>query len=108
MGVLLVSATFEAVLVFLEFLLLLSSFLTVMGVIVLRVRRPELERPYKCWGYPVTPLLFLAISGWMMFYILREKPAEALWGLGTLLAGAVLFAVAKRMETAPIPTCRDS
>lgn len=96
--ILLLTATFKAVVIYLEFILLLSSFLAVLGVIVLRIRRPDLERPYRTWGYPVTPLLFLAISGFMMFYIVTEKPVETLWGLGTLLVGALLYGGAKLHE----------
>ena len=94
--VLLLTATFEAVLVFLQFLLLMSSFLTVMGVIVLRVRQPDLPRPYRAWGYPVTPLLFLTMSGFMMFHIVREQAVEALWGFAILGGGLLLYLVARR------------
>jgi APA family basic amino acid/polyamine antiporter len=96
--VLLLSATFEAVLVFLEFLLLVSSFLTVLGVIVLRVRRPELERPYRAWGYPVTPILFLSISAFMMVHIVRERGVEALFGVGLLVVGAAVYLYARTQE----------
>jgi APA family basic amino acid/polyamine antiporter len=44
------------------------------GVIVLRITQPDLPRPYRCWGYPVTPLLFLAVSLWMMWHIMRSNP----------------------------------
>ena len=76
--------------------------LTVMGVIVLRVRRPELPRPYRTWGYPVTPLVFLAMSAFMMFYIMREKPMEALWGLGTLVVGGLLYVVARLRQSSVV------
>ncbi len=99
---LLLSATFEAVLVFLQFLLLVSSFLAVLGVIVLRVREPELPRPYRAWGYPVTPVLFLSISTFMMVHIVRERGMEALWGAGLLAAGAGVYAMAKRFSVDPL------
>lgn len=94
--VLLLSATFEAVLVFLQFLLLMSSFLTVLGVIVLRVRQPDLPRPYRAWGYPVTPVLFLTISAFMMVNIVLERGVEALWGVSLLVVGVLVYLVARR------------
>ncbi len=93
--VLLLTATFESVLVYIELVLIASSFLTVLGVFVLRIRHPELPRPYRTWGYPVTPLFFLAISVFMGVHVARDKPVEALWGVGTLVVGVVLYAVAK-------------
>ena len=88
---LLLTATFEAVLTYLQFSLTCCSFLTVLGVIVLRVRRPELPRPYRTWGYPVTPLIFLGVSAWMMWHLLRSHPMESLAGAGTMLLGLLIY-----------------
>lgn len=92
--VLLFTASFEQVLVFVELLLLLSSVLTVAGVFWLRWREPDLARPLKAWGYPVTPLLFLAVCAWMMVYVVRERPHEALWGGVIVVAGLLLYVLA--------------
>ncbi len=89
--VLLLSGKFEDVLVYIQMALILFSALTVLGVIVLRVREPDLPRPYRTWGYPVTPVLFLIVSGIMIFYIVQSKPWESLAGLGTVLAGLVVY-----------------
>ena len=89
--VLLLTATFEAVLTYIQFSLTFCSFLAVLGVIVLRRRRPELHRPYKTWGYPVTPLIFLTVSLWMMWHILRSQPRESLAGIATLLLGLGIY-----------------
>lgn len=85
------TGTFQTVLIYTQFSLLLSSFLTVLGLIVLRFREPNLDRPYKVWGYPVTPILFLAITLWMMTFVVLEKPKESLLGLITVLAGLIIF-----------------
>ena len=53
---LLMTQSFEAVLEYIQFSLTLCSFLAVLGVIVLRVTQPALTRPYRTWGYPVTPV----------------------------------------------------
>ena len=75
------------------FTLSLFSSLAVSCVIVLRIRRPELERPFRAWGYPVTPLLFLGVSGWMMYWAMRGRPFESVLALLTVLLGGLIFAV---------------
>ena len=75
------------------FTLTLFSSLAVSCVIVLRIRRPELERPFRAWGYPVTPLLFLGVSGWMMYWAFRGRPLESVLALLTVLLGGLIFAV---------------
>ena len=75
------------------FTLTLFASLAVSCVIVLRIRRPDLERPFRAWGYPVSPLLFLAVSGWMMYWAIQGRPAESILSLLTVLLGGVIFAV---------------
>ena len=90
-ALLLCTATFEKVLVYVQFTLLLCSFLTVLGMVILRVRQPDLPRPYRAWGYPVTPLVFLGIGLWMMGYVVYSQPKESLAGLGTLALGLLIY-----------------
>lgn len=89
--VLILTATFEKVLSYVQFSIQLCSCLTVIGLIVLRRTEPDLPRPVRCWGYPFTPLIFITISGWMMTYQLLQQPRESLAGLGTILIGALLY-----------------
>ncbi|SHK26382.1 APC family permease [Hymenobacter psychrotolerans] len=91
-----VTATFEQVLLYAGFVLNLFTFLTVLGLFVLRWRQPNLPRPYRAWGYPVTPLLFLALSAWTLWFIIHDKPTESLYGLLTVLAGLVPYALSRR------------
>jgi APA family basic amino acid/polyamine antiporter len=88
---LLLTGTFEGVLVYIQLALTLFSALTVLGVMVLRVREPGLKRPYRTWGYPVTPALFLLVSGIMVFFIVRSNPRESAEGLATVLAGLFVY-----------------
>jgi APA family basic amino acid/polyamine antiporter len=97
---LILTTSFEAVVNYLQFSLNFCSFLTVLGLIVLRVREPALPRPYRTWGYPVTPLLFLALSLWMMIFQLREKPHESLAGLATMALGLAVYFVASKWSAA--------
>jgi APA family basic amino acid/polyamine antiporter len=95
-NVLLFTQSFEAVLEYVQFSLTFCSFLTVLGLIVLRITRPDLPRPYRTWGYPVTPLVFLAITLFTMYYLLTERPAESLAGLATMSAGLLVYFLAQK------------
>jgi basic amino acid/polyamine antiporter, APA family len=63
---------------------LISAALSVLAVIVLRKRKPEMERPYRTWGYPVTPIVFLTLSMFVTLTLLYLSPGTA--GIGYLLA----------------------
>ena len=93
-SLLLFTRSFEAVLDFIQFSLTFCSFLAVLGVIKLRITRPDLPRPYRCWGYPVTPLVFLSVTAFMMVHLISVRPLQSLAGFLMMLAGLVLYAVA--------------
>jgi APA family basic amino acid/polyamine antiporter len=78
-----------------QFSLTLCSFLAVLGVIVLRRTAPDLPRPYRTWGYPVTPLVFLAVTAFMMYYLIIERPLQSFAGLGIMLAGLAIYALSQ-------------
>ena len=91
----LATSTFEAVLIYAQFSILACSFLTVLGVLVLRWRRPALPRPFRCFGYPLTPIVFLALNFFAMVYSAFDRPEQALAGLATLLLGIGLYFLAR-------------
>jgi APA family basic amino acid/polyamine antiporter len=99
-NLLLLTRSFELVVVYIQFGLLLCSLLTVVGVVVLRVARPDISRPYRVWLYPVPPIIFAAITIWMMIYLLRSKTTESVAGLVTALAGLFLYFCAGRRVSA--------
>jgi len=94
--VLIATASFGALLAYVGFTLSIVAGLAVVGVIVLRWREPALPRPYRTWGYPVTPLLFGGLSAWMVAHAVREKPAASWAGIATLLLAAGLHALVGR------------
>lgn len=96
--VLILTQSFEKVVNYIQFAITLSSFLAVLGVMVLRYRRPDLPRPVRTWGYPVTPVIFLLVTGFMMAYLLAERPVESLAGLATLLAGLAVYAFSPKRK----------
>jgi APA family basic amino acid/polyamine antiporter len=97
-NILLLTQSFQDVVRYTQFSLLLCSLLAVAGVIVLRFTHPELKRPYRVRLYPLPPVLFSVITFWMMFYLLRFHTVESLAGLGTALLGLLLyFCTGKRL-----------
>jgi basic amino acid/polyamine antiporter, APA family len=101
---LILTRSFEAVLVYTQFALLLSSFLAVLGLIVLRFTQPGLARPYRVWGYPVTPLIFLIVTLFMMFYTVQQRTVESLLGLLTAVVGLGIYFIVRPSQgslTAP-------
>ena len=65
--------------------------LGVLAVIVLRIRRPDLHRPYRTWGYPVTPIAFLLVYLWFLGQIYVDKPLESRVGLILIAIGVPVF-----------------
>lgn len=94
--VLLFTQSFEAIIDYIQFSLTFCTFLAVLGVIVLRYTQPGLKRPYRVWAYPLTPIIFLLVTGFMMFYLITQRPLQSLAGVATMLAGLVVFAVSRR------------
>lgn len=95
-SLMLFTRSFEKVLDFIQFSLLFCSFFTVLGVIKLRITRPDLPRPYRAWGYPATPMVFLLMTGFMMYYLLTERPVQSLLGVLIMISGLVIYAVFRK------------
>lgn len=96
-NLMLFTRSFEAVLDFIQFALLFCSFFTVLGVIKLRITRPDLPRPYRAWGYPVTSVAFLLVTGLMMYYLLTERPLQSLLGMLIMMSGLLIYAIFHRL-----------
>ena len=93
--VLIITSSFETVLIYVGFALNLCTFLTVLGVFVCRRRFPDMLRPYKTWGYPVVPVIFLVIMGWNLGYLLLQRPIASTAGLLTMLVGLAFYFVCR-------------
>jgi APA family basic amino acid/polyamine antiporter len=91
--ILLISGTYETLLDYALFALWISYALMVAGVMVLRYKQPQLERPYRMWGYPVTPLLFLAVAVGFLLNTLIEKPLPSLAAVLLIAAGVPVYLV---------------
>lgn len=88
-------------LTFMGILLSLSSALTVLGLIVLRIREPDLERPYRVPLYPLTPIVAGGVLLWMVVLALAEDQMAALWCVVTVAVGIVLYLVVRRRPPSP-------
>lgn len=86
-----ITSTFEQVLIFSGLVLTLNNFFAVLGVIVLRVKEPDLPRPFKIPWYPVPAVIFLVLNAWVMMYLLIEKTENALPGMLLLVIGAIIY-----------------
>jgi basic amino acid/polyamine antiporter, APA family len=92
--------SFEAVLDFIQFALLFCSFFTVLGVIKLRITRPDLPRPYRAWGYPLTPIIFLLVTLFMMYYLVVERPLQSFFGALIMISGLLIYVVFRKRDDA--------
>ena len=102
-SVLLLTQTFEAVLDFIQFTLTACTFLTVLGLIVLRRKQPQLPRPYLVWGYPITPVIFLIVTAFMTYYLITQRPMQSFTGLLMMLAGFLVYGIS-HMRTPSLAT----
>jgi APA family basic amino acid/polyamine antiporter len=65
--------------------------LVTASVFIFRKRMPNAERPYRAWGYPVVPVLFLLVTGWLLINTLLTTPKQALIGLALILLGLPVY-----------------
>jgi amino acid transporter len=78
-------------------------FSAVMAVFVLRLRRPDAPRPYRTWGYPVVPAVFLGFYIFLLASMYWARPMDRMIGLGLISIGAVVyFAVGERVNRQPL------
>jgi basic amino acid/polyamine antiporter, APA family len=98
--VLIVSGSYETLIDYAMFAIWLSYVFMIAGVLVLRRTQPDLPRPYKMWGYPVTPLLFLVVAVWFLGNMLVTRPGPSLAALGLVAAGIPVYFVWKRTSLA--------
>lgn len=92
------TSSFEQVLMYTGIALIITNSATVIGVFVLRKKEPDLPRPYTVWGYPWTPIVFLMVNMWILFYTFKEQPNESFIGVSLFLASMSLYYLGKRFE----------
>lgn len=93
----LLTASFGALLTYIGFTLSLSAALTVGSIFILR-RRNSYSPTVRTWGYPVTPLVFIGFSAWMVWSTLPSRPAEAIFGAATLVSGIAGYGLVRYLD----------
>ena len=92
------SGTYGNLLDFVIFAVLLFFALTILAIFILRVKKPDIERPYKAFGYPVIPALYILITTIIMVILLIYKPNYTFPGLGIVLLGIPVFYIWKKFN----------
>lgn len=99
-AVLCLSGTYQSLYEYMVFALLVFFAATGLAVIVLRNRRPEVSRPYRAWGYPIIPIIFIVICLAIFVNILSAQPLKSAAGLALLGAGLPAFLIWRRRRPA--------
>jgi APA family basic amino acid/polyamine antiporter len=90
-SILALSGSFDALTDLVVFAVWIFYGLSTASVFVFRQRMPDAERPYRAWGYPVVPVIFLFVTGWLLINTLWATPWRALIGLGLILLGLPFY-----------------
>jgi basic amino acid/polyamine antiporter, APA family len=101
---LLLTNTWGTLFTYVSVVITLFSAFTVGSVIVLRYKRPELKRPYKIWGYPIVPLLFILIHLWIVWGSVKEKPFDSLVGVFIVAVGIPIYFVWQSLRPTRTPS----
>lgn len=80
-ALLVLTGRFDQLVKYVVGVMLIFSIVTVASVLELRYTRPELERPYRVWGYPYTPIAFVLFCGAVLVFLWLNSPRELLWGV---------------------------
>lgn len=97
---------YNDLLAYVVFSVLIFYVLTIAGIFVLRVKRPEAERPYRALGYPFLPLLYIVAAAAIMFVLLLYRTQTAWPGLVIVLLGAPVYLLWSRRNSSLAPENR--
>lgn len=89
--VLVLSGSYDVLTDYAIFAVLIFVVLATASVFVFRRRRPDAERSYRTWGYPLVPVLFLLVSTWVLINTLMTTPGRALAGIGLMALGLPFY-----------------
>ncbi len=93
-----VSGRYDQLYTYVIYGMVLSYTLTVIGLFVLRWKRPEIPRPYRCTGYPWLPAIYILLGAWWTINTIVERPKEALAGTVIVLLGVPGYLYWKRQS----------
>ena len=93
------TGTFEQLFTFAMFAGILFWVLAAAAIFTLRKKRPDLPRPYKAWGYPVVPLIFIVALSGILVNTLVRRPVESLAGVALMVAGIPVYYLWKKKNS---------
>jgi APA family basic amino acid/polyamine antiporter len=94
------SGTFYQIITYVVFVSWIFYAMSCAGVIILRHKQPDLKRPYRTWGYPVVPVIFILLSGFLVLNTIISSLLNALIGAGLILTGLPAYLYWKRKSFA--------
>ena len=94
------SGSYGQLLDYVIFAVLIFYILTIAGLFILRRTRPDAVRPYRAFGYPVLPALYIVMASWICLVLLRYKPQYTWPGLAIVLLGVPVYLIWKRRGAA--------
>jgi APA family basic amino acid/polyamine antiporter len=89
--IMVITSSFDKLLMYIGFTLSLFAMLTVIGLVILRIKLPAIERPYRTFGYPVTPVLFILSNFWIIIHTVIGNPFVLIYGGGTIILGIIIY-----------------
>ncbi len=95
-AILTLSGRYDQLYTYVIFMMVLFYVMTVVGLFILRWKRPDAPRPYRCTGYPWLPAIYLLVAGAWTLNTLIERPKESLIGVAIVLAGTPIYWYYKR------------
>ena len=95
-GLLVLSGTFRQLVDYTAFAVVLFAGVAVAALFVLRFREPAAPRPFRAWGYPLAPLVFVVTSAALVVNAIRINPAPSLAGMALIAAGVPVYFLARR------------
>ena len=96
-AILCLSGSYSQLLDFLIFAVLIFYILTFCGLFILRWKRPDMPRPYRAFGYPVLPIIYLVVAGFIEVQLLRYKPQYTWPGLIIVVVGVPVYFLWRRL-----------
>ncbi len=94
--IMILSSTFDKVLIYAGFTLNIFTLLSVVGVFIMRIKIPRQSGKSRLPGYPLTPVIFIILNLWMLIYLIFERPVESLIGMFTVMTGGILYYIEMR------------
>jgi len=93
-SILCLSGTYGDLLTMISFVVVIFYVMTILGIYILRKRQPDTERPYKAFGYPVLPVIYIILALAFCIGLVSASPKYSLYGLAIVLIGIPLYFIA--------------